>query len=122
MTTASKSANQSSSPSSSSSNPGLSATSSHAGPIAGGVVGGIVGLAIIAGLVWLLLRQRKRRQRRQGTQYHQAPLEDNRISRPSELENKVRLRELNGRPDGYEASEMEDNSKAGPIEMQANNK
>ena len=103
-TTASKTANQSPSPSSSSSISG-SSSSSHAGAIAGGVIGGVVGLAIIAGLVWLLLRQRKRQQRAQRPQYHQAPLE----------ENKLPLHELNGRPG---APEMDDSSKPGPIEMQ----
>lgn len=37
-------------------------SSSNTGAIAGGVVGGVVGLALIAGLVWFLMR-RKRKQR-----------------------------------------------------------
>ena len=86
------------------------------------MIGGVVGLAIIAGLVWLLLRQRKGRQRGQGPQYHQAPLEDkSRLESPGK-ENKLGLHELNGRPDGYEAPEMEDSSKPGPIEMQGDNR
>lgn len=36
-------------------------SSTNVGAIAGGVVGGVLGLALIAGLIWFLLRQRRRR-------------------------------------------------------------
>lgn len=35
-------------------------SSTNVGAIAGGVVGGVVGLALIGGLVWFLLRRRRR--------------------------------------------------------------
>ena len=69
-----------------------------------------------------LLRQREGQQRRQGLQYDQTPLQDSRISGHSELEDMLRLQELHGRPEGYEAPEMEDSSKPGPIEMQGDSK
>jgi len=43
--------------------------SSHTGAIVGGVVGGILGLLLLAGLVWFLLRRRKRNQNTQATNY-----------------------------------------------------
>ncbi len=108
--------------SSSSSSPKSSKSSSHAGAIAGGVVGGLAGLAIIAGLVWLLLRRRKGKSSKQGPKYQQAPLEDNRLSGATELEDKVRMSELNGRQNGHEAPELDDGSNRGPSEMQADNR
>ncbi|KAL5328920.1 hypothetical protein ACEPPN_002429 [Leptodophora sp. 'Broadleaf-Isolate-01'] len=49
-----------STPSPSSSNPASTSSSSNTGAIAGGVVGGFVGLAAIAGLIFFLMRRRKR--------------------------------------------------------------
>ncbi|KAJ5468766.1 hypothetical protein N7475_006518 [Penicillium sp. IBT 31633x] len=51
-----------------------SSSSSNTGAIAGGVVGGVAGLAILAGLIWFLLRRRKTARNNIGVPTDPSPL------------------------------------------------
>ncbi|KAJ5774869.1 hypothetical protein N7457_009765 [Penicillium paradoxum] len=51
-----------------------SSSSSNTGAIAGGVVGGVVGAAILLGILWYLLRRRKKAQGTLGTPTDPSPL------------------------------------------------
>ena len=82
------------------------------------MVGGLGGLVIVAGSLWVWLRRRRGKRSNQGQEYQQAPLEENRLSGATELDDKVKILELQGRHDGYERPELHDGSTRDPVEMQ----